>query len=151
MYLIHNGLFHVNIGFLLGLFCFILGLCIKLGVAPFHSWVPDVYQGTPIIIVYFLNIVPKISIFCFLLNMFITLRDNAILDPYFNECLLVILIFCGLLSVFLGSVGALYQVNIKNLLALSAVANMGYLLVSLSSVLRILLNKISARCYFIAH
>lgn len=66
--------------------------------------------------------------------MFITLRDNAILDPYFNECLLVILIFCGLLSVFLGSVGALYQVNIKNLLALSAVANMGYLLVSLSIV-----------------
>lgn len=60
-----NGGTHVGVGLVFILF----GVLFKLGAAPFHSWVPDVYEGAPIGITTFFAAVPKVAIMAFLLRV----------------------------------------------------------------------------------
>lgn len=114
-------------GIFFGLFLILISIIIKLGLFPFHFWVPDVYEGVSTLVTYFFSVIPKISLFFLVLNisyLFSPLMTSADLDYFFRG----ILILCGVLSMFVGSVGAMYQTNIKRLLAYSAITILGLLL-----------------------
>jgi NADH-quinone oxidoreductase subunit N len=108
--------------FLVAIVFIIAGLAFKLGLAPFHMWVPDVYQGAPSAITAFLSSAPKVAAFALLVRL---LFEGFI--SYYSDwahCLLLI----ALVSIFVGNMMAIAQDNIKRLLAYSAVAHMGYVL-----------------------
>ena len=105
-----------------------MGILFKLGAAPFHFWLSDVYEGSPMIITYFFSVLPKISILCILIRVFsfsFCFDQSFIFDGLFSDFFVNLIIYCSLLSILVGSIGALYQVTIKRLLAYSAIANMG--------------------------
>lgn len=111
---------------LAGLVLVIVGVLFKLGAVPFHMWVPDVYEGSPISVTIFLATVPKIAAFGMLCRL--------VLEGFFNwgHHWSEIFMILGVLSVLIGNLIALTQTNIKRLLAYSAIANIGFVLIALS-------------------
>jgi NADH-quinone oxidoreductase subunit N len=112
-------------GFLLsGIAMIIVGAGFKLAVVPFHLWTPDVYEGAPSPVTAFIATASKGAVFAFLLRYFNTLNSGASY-PLF-------LIFSGIAiaSMFAGNILALFQKNVKRILAYSSIAHLGYLLVA---------------------
>lgn len=105
----------------------LMGLIFKVGGAPFHSWVPDVYEGSPTIVTGFFSIIPKLGIFTVLIKIF---YGGAL--TYLTE-LNSLLLYCGVLSIFIGSLGALTQNSIKRLVSYSAIGHTGFILIGLST------------------
>lgn len=105
----------------------VVALLFKLAAAPFHMWAPDVYEGSPTIVTAYFAIVPKIAtlgiLYQLLLGPFSSLFSQ--LEP--------LLIICALLSIIIGSLGAINQTKIKRLLAYSAIGHMGFMLIGLST------------------
>jgi NADH-quinone oxidoreductase subunit N len=106
----------------LGLIFIAAGVAFKLGVVPFHMWVPDVYNGAPTAVTLFLGTAPKVAAFALAYRLFGDGLQPAIADWS------VILAVIATLSVVIGNVVAISQTNIKRMLAYSAIANMGFLL-----------------------
>jgi NADH-quinone oxidoreductase subunit N len=100
------------------------GLLFKLAAAPFHMWSPDVYEGSPTSTTAFFAIVPKIAIFILFCRLFQYSFYNLI------NSWQVILSFCSVCSVLIGSFVALKQRKLKRLFAYSAVSHVGYLLIA---------------------
>ena len=119
-YIIYGGL-------ITSLILILSGFFFKIGSFPFHIWLPDVYEGVSTITTAFFSLVPKIAILG-LLSRFSYIILNSF---YFNWSLLFII--CGLLSLIIGTLGALAQTKIKRLLAYSAISHTGFLLLALSS------------------
>ncbi len=105
-----------------GLIFIAAGVSFKLGVVPFHMWVPDVYNGAPTAVTLFLGTAPKVAAFALAYRLF-----GSGLTPAAGDWS-VILAVIATLSVVLGNLIAIVQTNIKRMLAYSAVANMGFLL-----------------------
>lgn len=103
-----------------------VGILFKLGVVPFHFWLPDVYEGSPTIVTALFSIVTKFSFLVLFIKVyfFVFLKLSFV----FND----IFLFLALLSTIFGSIMSLYQVKIKRLLAYSAISHMGFILMSLS-------------------
>ncbi len=116
-----------SIGALVGVVFIIAGMAFKISLAPFHMWTPDVYEGTPTSITTFLATVPKIAAFALLARL--------LTDPFYELTPQWSYILAGLsiASMVLGTFSALYQQNIKRLIAYSAISNMGYALMGLSA------------------
>ena len=106
----------------LGLIFIAAGVAFKLGVVPFHMWVPDVYTGAPTAVTLFLGTAPKIAAFALAYRLF----GNALVPAHADASLILAVI--ATLSVVLGNLIAVAQTNIKRMLAYSAIANMGFLL-----------------------
>lgn len=101
-----------------------VAILFKLGAAPFHMWLPDVYEGAPTIITMIFSIVPKLAIFI----LFYHLGVN-----FFNFTLIYLwhlLFFVSVISIAVGTFGALYQTKIKRMLAYSAISHVGFLLIA---------------------
>ena len=113
-------------GFFIGLLLVFIGLLFKLGAGPFHFWVPDVYEGVPLIVTTFFAIVPKIVITSFILIFFCSYFYSF--EIFWHQWF----IFTSIFSFFIGSLGAIYQVKIKRLLAYSAIGHVGFLSLGLS-------------------
>ena len=114
-------------GILLGIIFISVALLFKLAAAPFHMWSPDVYEGAPTPVTAFFSIVPKVAIFALLLRLFFyTFHDFV----FFWQQMFI---FTSLVSMILGSVGALYQKRIKRFMVYSGIANVGYILIGLAS------------------
>lgn len=96
-----------------GKICITASLLFKLSVVPFHMWAPDVYEGVPTLILALLAIMPKIGVFVVL--VLVGLISNVVL-------------FCGVLSIIYGAIGALNQTKIKRLLAYSGIGHIGFML-----------------------
>jgi NADH-quinone oxidoreductase subunit N len=114
-----------------GIILMIIGLCFKVGAAPFHFWTPDVYEGSPTLITAFMSTVVKTAGFAAFLRLFSA--SFAPLADFWMPTLLVITI----LTLFVGNLTALYQHSFKRMLAFSSISHAGYLLfaiVALSSV-----------------
>ncbi|HTC45064.1 MAG TPA: NADH-quinone oxidoreductase subunit NuoN [Steroidobacteraceae bacterium] len=112
---------------LLGVALLLIGLGFKLSLAPFHLWTPDVYQGAPAPVVAFLGTASKVAVFALLLRYVVAThaaQDSALADA---------LSLLAILSIIAGNVLALRQLNLKRLLAYSAIAHFGYMLVALIS------------------
>jgi NADH-quinone oxidoreductase subunit N len=111
-----NYLFFLDkIGFIL----IFIGLLFKLSAAPFHFWLPDVYEGAPIISTVFFAVVPKISILILIFKILII---------YFHNNIILLFLLSSILSIIIGSFVALKQKRLKKLLAYSSINHIGYLL-----------------------
>jgi NADH-quinone oxidoreductase subunit N len=107
--------------------CFIcVGFFFKLAAAPFHKWLPDIYQGAPTSVTAFFAIVPKFAIMAVFLNIVYT----VFLDV---SSLLLMISLVSVTSMLFGSFGAIGQRNIKRLLAFSSIGHMGYLLMGVAT------------------
>lgn len=103
----------------------VAGLAFKLGVVPFHMWVPDVYEGAPTAITMFIGSAPKIAAFGFMMRILADALGGAVTDW---AGMLVIL---AVLSLAVGNIVALAQTNLKRMLAYSTISHMGFLLLGL--------------------
>jgi NADH-quinone oxidoreductase subunit N len=108
-----------------GVILMMIGLCFKIGAAPFHFWTPDVYEGSPSLITAFMSTVVKTAGFAAFLRLFA--GTFAPLHDFWMPSLLAIV--C--LTLFIGNVTALFQKNFKRMLAYSSISHAGYLLFSL--------------------
>lgn len=105
-----------------GLVFVIAGLAFKMGAAPFHMWIPDVYDGAPTSVTLFISTAPKIAGFAMIIRLLVDTLPG--LHVQWQELLIVI----SILSMGIGNFAAIVQTNIKRLLAYSSVAHMGYML-----------------------
>lgn len=116
----------VNFSFLLGLTFLTVGVFFKVGAVPFHMWMPDTYGGTPWPVVFFISIIPKIS----LIYVFIIFYYYLFVPLFFFFQLIFVIV--SILSIIIGSLGAIYQIKLKRMLTYSMIANNGYFILSLS-------------------
>jgi len=102
-----------------------IGVAFKFAVAPFHMWLPDVYEGAPLPITSFIASIPKIAFFVLAYRF---LNENSIvLNDSFSKLLLLL----GVFSIFIGNLFALAQKKIMRMLAYSGVANSGFIFLAL--------------------
>jgi len=111
----------VAIGFLT------VGATFKIAAVPFHYWTPDAYQGAPTPITGFLSVGPKIGAFALLIRVF-----AEALAPLRADWLGVFLVLT-VLTMTVGNVIALTQVNVKRMLAYSSIAHTGYIMAGLAA------------------
>jgi len=110
-----------------GLVFIVAGIAFKLGVVPFHMWIPDVYHGAPTAVTLVIGSVPKLAAFA----MAIRLLVNGMLDLALDwQQMLAVL---AVLSMALGNIAAIAQSNLKRMLAYSTIAHMGFMLLGLLS------------------
>lgn len=111
--------------FYAGILLIMIGMSFKVSAVPFHFWAPDVYQGSPSAITAFMSTVVKVAAFAAFLRLFISTFAGVQSSWLFT--LQAIAIF----TLILSSVTAVFQTNIKRLLAYSSVGHAGYILLSL--------------------
>lgn len=114
-----------NIGLLLGLAFIIVGLGFKLGVVPFHMWVPDVYDGSPTTVTLFLGTAPKIAAFAMVIRLLVEGLGDMV------QGWQQILAILAALSLLLGNIIAIAQTNIKRMLAYSTISHMGFVVMGI--------------------
>ena len=112
-------------GIVFGIVFITASVCFKFGAAPFHMWVPDIYQGSLVSTTVLLSTLPKIGVFIVFLKLYYIAFIS--IETIWSD----ILIFVGTLSIIIGSIFALSQTNIKRLLAYSAISNIGFIILSL--------------------
>lgn len=120
-----NNVTHVSPLFYSGIILMMVGLCFKVGAAPFHFWTPDVYEGAPSLITAFMSTVVKTAGFAAFLRLFSGAFEP--LHDFWMPALMVIVI----ITLCLGNITALFQKNFKRMLAYSSISHAGYLLFSL--------------------
>ncbi len=114
-----------NVGLLLGLSFIIVGLGFKLGVVPFHMWVPDVYDGSPTPVTMFLGTAPKIAAFAMMIRLLV--EGLGGMSQGWQQILAVL----AALSLLAGNIIAIAQTNIKRMLAYSTISHMGFVLMGI--------------------
>src|SRR3990167_585725 len=114
-----------NLILLFALVFVIAGLAFKLGAAPFHSWVPDVYDGAPNSVTLLISAAPKLAAF----GLFVRVLMYGV--PSLHVQWDHVLIALGLLSIAIGNLVAIVQTNIKRLLAYSSIAHIGFIMLGL--------------------
>jgi NADH-quinone oxidoreductase subunit N len=111
---------------LAGLALLLVGFGFKTSAVPFHQWAPDVYQGAPTAVAAFIATGSKAAAFGGLL------RVLAVMRPLQADWASVLWVVAAL-TMTVGNVVALAQVNVKRLLAYSSIAHVGYMLVGLAA------------------
>lgn len=105
-----------------GLVFIVAGLAFKLGVVPFHMWVPDVYQGAPTAVTLMVAGAPKLAAFAITVRLLVEGLINSATDW---QQMLTVLAVC---SMVVGNLAAIAQTNLKRLLAYSGIAQLGFML-----------------------
>ena len=108
-----------------GLVFVVAGLAFKLGVVPFHMWVPDVYQGAPTAVTLMVAGAPKLAAFAICIRLLV----EGMLPLAFDWQLM--LMFLAIASLLVGNFAAIAQTNIKRMLAFSTISQMGFVLLGL--------------------
>jgi NADH-quinone oxidoreductase subunit N len=111
----------------MGVVFVVAGLAFKLGAAPFHMWVPDVYHGSPTAVTLFLGTAPKLAAFAFTMRLLIEGLQGSVADW---QGMLVVL---SVVSMLVGNLAAIAQTNIKRMLAYSTISHMGFMLLGILS------------------
>jgi NADH-quinone oxidoreductase subunit N len=109
----------------LGLVFVVAGLAFKLGVAPFHMWVPDVYHGAPTSITLLIGGAPKLAAFAIVIRLLVEGMAPLAID--WQQMLGVL----AVVSLLVGNLAAIAQTNLKRMLAFSTIAQMGFMLLGL--------------------
>ena len=110
-----------------GLVFIVAGIAFKLGLVPFHMWIPDVYHGAPTAVTMFIGSAPKLAAFAMALRLLVYGLLGLATD--WQKMLMVM----AVLSIALGNLAAIAQTNIKRMLAYSAISHMGYMVLGLMS------------------
>ena len=106
----------------LGTVAILASLLFKLGAAPFHMWLPDVYHGARTAITGWFAIIPKLSVL------------TAIVNLFFLPNWIKIMVVSSVGSLIIGGLGALNQGVLKRLFAYSAIGHVGFLLIALPAL-----------------
>jgi len=110
-----------------GLVFIVSGLAFKVGVVPFHMWIPDVYQGAPTAVTLLIGTAPKLAAFAIAVRLLV----NGLLELAADWQPMLALL--AVLSLALGNLAAIAQTNLKRMLAYSTIAHMGFVLLGLLS------------------
>ena len=105
----------------------VAGLAFKLGAAPFHMWVPDVYQGAPTAITLMIGGAPKLAAFAIVMRLLVDGLLPLAID--WQQMLGVL----AIASLLVGNLAAIAQTNLKRMLAYSTISQMGFVLLGLMS------------------
>jgi NADH-quinone oxidoreductase subunit N len=111
----------------LGVVFVVAGLAFKLGAAPFHMWVPDVYQGAPTAVTLLIGAAPKFAAFAITIRLLVEGLQGLAVDW---QPMLVVL---AVSSLAVGNIAAIAQTNLKRMLAYSTIAQLGFVLLALAS------------------
>jgi NADH-quinone oxidoreductase subunit N len=111
----------------LGVVFVVCGIAFKLGAAPFHMWVPDVYQGAPTAVTLMIAGAPKLAAFALMMRLLV---DGMLPMAIDWQQMLVVL---AVLSLLIGNLSAIAQTNLKRMLAFSTIAQMGFVLIGMLS------------------
>lgn len=142
-----SNLFHI-ISFIL----ILSGFFFKMYHFPFHFWIADIYQGSPLSSVSVFSTIPLLSIFYSFFILITFIFHNII----FNVKLIILIL--SIFSMIIGTLYALYQRKVKRLLAYSSVTNIGYIITSIindnifgfsNGILFIIIYLINLLCFFI--
>ncbi|PKO31993.1 MAG: NADH-quinone oxidoreductase subunit NuoN [Betaproteobacteria bacterium HGW-Betaproteobacteria-9] len=109
----------------LGLVFVVAGLAFKLGVVPFHMWVPDVYHGAPTAITLMIGGAPKLAAFAIVIRLLVEGLLPLAVD--WQQMLAVL----SVVSLLVGNLAAIAQSNLKRMLAFSTISQMGFMLLGL--------------------
>ena len=110
-----------------GLVFIVAGLAFKLGVVPFHMWIPDVYQGAPTAVTLLIGGAPKLAAFAIMIRLLVEGMLPLALD--WQQMLLVLSVG----SLIIGNLAAIAQTNLKRMLAFSTISHMGFVLLGMMS------------------
>ncbi len=105
-----------------GLVFVVSGLAFKLGAAPFHMWIPDVYQGAPTAVTLMIGGAPKLAAFAIVIRLLV----EGMLPLAFDWQQMLALL--AIASLLVGNLAAIAQTNLKRMLAYSTIAQMGFVL-----------------------
>ena len=106
----------------------LVGIGFKLSVVPFHFWSPDVYEGAPTPVTAFLSTAPKAAGFAILIRFLTPFQSAETPDLLFNFH--SVLAVAAIASMVVGNFGAIWQNNIKRMLAYSSIGHTGFLLMA---------------------
>ena len=131
-----------------GLVFLVAGLAFKLGVVPFHMWIPDVYHGAPTAVTLFIGSAPKLAAFAIAIRMLV---NGLVVFAHDWQQMLMIM---AILSMAIGNLAAIAQTNIKRMLAYSAISHMGFMLLGLITGIvggdaRYALNAYSSSMFYV--
>jgi len=110
-----------------GLVFIVVGIAFKLGAVPFQMWVPDVYQGAPLPVTMLISSVPKFAAVAMVIRLLFIGLEGVSAD--WEQMLLIM----ALLSMAIGNITAIAQINIKRMLAYSTISHVGFILLGLMS------------------
>ncbi|GAB3646345.1 NADH-quinone oxidoreductase subunit NuoN [Ramlibacter alkalitolerans] len=110
-----------------GLVFIVAGLAFKLGAAPFHMWIPDVYQGAPSAITLIIGSAPELAAFAIAIRLLVEGLLPLAID--WQQMLVVL----AVASLFIGNLAAIAQTNLKRLFAYSTIGQMGFVILGLVS------------------
>ena len=113
--------------FILAVLFILVGFGFKASIAPMHFWVPDAYEGAPTPVTAYLSLAPKIATLAAMLRLF------SILLPAYLLNLTVVFSILAALTMTIGNFTALFQDNVKRMLAYSSIAQAGYMLIGIVS------------------
>ncbi|HRF12810.1 MAG TPA: NADH-quinone oxidoreductase subunit NuoN, partial [Candidatus Accumulibacter phosphatis] len=131
-----------------GVVFLVSGIAFKLGVVPFHMWIPDVYHGAPTAVTLFIATAPKLAAFA----MVIRLLVNGLI--VLSQDWQTMLILLSVLSMGIGNIAAIAQTNLKRMLAYSAISHMGFMLLGMVTGVvggdaRFALNAYSSSMFYV--
>ena len=129
-----------NMVLVFGLVFIVAGLAFKLGVVPFHMWLPDVYQGAPTAVTLFIGTATKIAAFAFVIRLL-----AQALQAFAGDWQQMLAIM-AVLSMAVGNITAIAQTNLKRMLAYSTISHMGFLLLG---ILAASINGYSSAMFYI--
>jgi NADH-quinone oxidoreductase subunit N len=111
----------------LGVVFVVCGIAFKLGAAPFHMWVPDIYQGAPTAVTLMIAAAPKLAAFAMMMRLLVDGMLPLAID--WQQMMMVL----AVLSLLIGNLSAIAQTNLKRMLAFSTIAQMGFVLIGMLS------------------
>ena len=111
----------------LGVVFVVCGVAFKLGAAPFHMWVPDIYQGAPTAVTLMIAAAPKLAAFALMMRLLVDGMLPLAID--WQQMMMVL----AVLSLLIGNLSAIVQTNLKRMLAFSTIAQMGFVLIGMLS------------------
>ena len=105
----------------------VAGLAFKLGVVPFHMWVPDVYHGAPTAVTLLIGGAPKLAAFAITIRLLVEGMLGLAVD--WQQMLMVL----AVASLVIGNLAAIAQTNFKRMLAYSTISQMGFMLLGMTA------------------
>jgi len=125
---------------LVGISLLSVGVLFKVGAVPFHSWIPDVYQGAPTPVTAFMAAATKIAAFGAMLRIF------YVALPDFRDDWRPLMWGVAILTMVVGTVTAVSQSDVKRMLAYSSVAHAGFIL---TGVIALTDSGVSATLFYL--
>jgi len=114
-------------GVIIGLVFVVVAISFKLGVVPFHMWLPDVYQGAPTSVTMLIGTAPKIGYFALTMRLLAYGLGGTVVE--WSQMLGVL----AVLTLVVGNVVAIVQTNLKRMLAYSTIVNVGFIILGFTA------------------